>query len=98
MKDSYGGRRLKSHRNLEIAKSRSKPGKWAVYSLFGTHDLDDGVPFITYVTKVNGKKQRVLGGLSQGIERPYLYTRFNPGKHQLRCPMWTLKKMQDYVK
>lgn len=97
-KDSYGGRKLKAHKQLQIARSQSKPGKWYVYSLFGKHDVGDGIPFITYVTKVNGKKQRVIGGLPQSIARPYLYTHFKPGKHQLRCPMWTLKKTQDYVK
>ena len=98
MKDSYGAHKLKAHKQLQIYRTRDKPKGWYVYGLYGKHDIGDGVPFITYVTKVKGKRHRVLGGLAQDIERPFMYTHFNPGKHQLRCPMWTLKKTMDYIK
>ena len=88
-KDALKNRPLKARKHLRLIKMQNFGLKPAYEFLDNKHF--SYISYFNYTATLKGKKHAVLVAVANA-PKPWIYTRYNPGKHQYMAPLSVLKQ------
>jgi len=89
-KESLKNRPLKARKHLTLTRLQYKHLKPS-YEFTNRKSYLDYIFYFNYTATLKGKKHAVLVAVANA-PKPWIYTRYNPGKHQYMAPLSVLKQ------